>query len=1027
LAANKRKILEAARKYAQKGAKDRALKEYEQLLRLDPKDAKLRLEIGDAYRRWGQVEEAISAYTKVADQYMKEGFDARAVAVFKQIQNLAPDRFDSFEPLAELYQRMGLTAEAIAALQTAADGYHRQGKKKEALGLLRKMATLDPTNTSSRLKVADLLRQEKLFADAIDEYEEVAGELQRQGVTEAVGTVCERILELEPDRPQTIKLFVQNLLARGLGERAEPYAKRLLDSNPAETEYYELLAEVYRAQKREDALKDVYRRLADLYRRRGDEENARQIIQRFAPPEALSVSAAAADAGEMLLDREAALADDGSLVDDEFLDDGLGEDLLEDSRELAAAPKAARRGVAEETVLERPPVGSPAGSEEAPAGDPEQLFAEASVYLRYGKRAQAIENLHAILVQDPRHRPALEKLGDAHADAREPQEAVEAWLRAAELAREERDMAALAVLRDRIAALDEAAAQQVSEWLPEQAAAEPEIDLELSDPDAHEIEVEMPEDDGDAPAEEREFELGDIEIDVDDADDDADDADADDEDESDDADAAARTVQAVRPPVARPAAAKPAPASAGASASASQQIGEELEEADFYYQQGLHAEAEAIYQRVVALAPNHPLALVRLGEIAAARGADPGATGGGFAAPAAEHDEPEAASDPSIGSDLAEWRDEPVAAATSHVADALDSGSDLEIEVEDEEEAAPQAEPSLAQAADDASTDAEVAPLAGAEPEPIAAAAEPEVEVDEPEDELDPDGDTASDLGASAPTAPLPGGDEASFDLAAELSEAFDDDRNGASASGAGAPDDGFASVFGEFKKGVSKMLSEGDHEAHYDLGIAYREMGLFTDAVSEFRAAMGNPARRIDCLHMMGLCTLDQGSAAEAVQHFEAALAAKEATPEQQLAVRFELGRAFQALGDRVRARAAFEAVAAVDPGFCDVEERLEHVDEEHKPDKSEGAGAAGFESFDDLMGEDAETGESASAEHESFDDVIAEANDEQAAAEVVDAPLDDEPEAAEPEPVPAPRAPAKKSPAPAAKPGKKKKISFV
>ena len=42
------------------------------------------------------------------------------------------------------------------------------------------------------------------------------------------------------------------------------------------------------------------------------------------------------------------------------------------------------------------------------------------------------------------------------------------------------------------------------------------------------------------------------------------------------------------------------------SASASQQIGEDLEEADFYYQQGLHGEAQGIYQRVLTLAPNHP-------------------------------------------------------------------------------------------------------------------------------------------------------------------------------------------------------------------------------------------------------------------------------------------------------------------------------------------------------------------------------------------------------------------------------------
>ena len=64
MAPNKRKMLEAARKYAQKNAKDRALKEYEQLLKLDPKDAKLRLEVGDLHRRWGQIDEAVAAYQR---------------------------------------------------------------------------------------------------------------------------------------------------------------------------------------------------------------------------------------------------------------------------------------------------------------------------------------------------------------------------------------------------------------------------------------------------------------------------------------------------------------------------------------------------------------------------------------------------------------------------------------------------------------------------------------------------------------------------------------------------------------------------------------------------------------------------------------------------------------------------------------------------------------------------------------------------------------------------------------------------
>ena len=654
MAANKRKILEAARKYAQKGAKDRALKEYEQLLRLDPKDAKLRLEIGDAHRRWGQVEEAIAAYTKVADQYTKEGFDARAVAVYKQIQNLAPESFDSFEPLAELYQRMGLTAEAIAALQTAADGYHRQGKKRNALDLLRKMATLDPTNTGSRLKVADLLRQEKLFEDAVEEYDQVAAELQRQGVIEAVGTVLERILEIDPNRASTVRLLAANLLARGMGERAEPYAKRLLDANPEGAENYELLAEVYRAQKREDALADIYRRLADLYRRRGDEEQARQILQRFVPPDAL---APGLDREVLLGGEEESVTDEASLIDEEFLDDGFGEDLVEQAPELepeaqgpgAQGGRGNGAGAARRGSQRRACRGGAGGRHRAA--------------VRRGERLSALRQTGAG-DREPARDPGAESAPPG--GAREAGRCACRRPRAAGGGRG-------------VAACGRAGARGVRSPGPRRAArphrrarrggrrtgrrvaagrgaAEPEI--ELSEPD-EDFQVDpapaRPAPTAAAADEEPEIDLGDIEIEIDDE-----------EPEPDEAAAGAARAPAIPlRPKSPPTAPRPGP---GDSASTSQQIGEDLEEADFYYQQGLHGEAEAIYQRVLALAPNHPLALVRLGEIAAAQGSDPGATGGGVAAATAEPDvEVEAAEpDSEIGRDLADWSHdlapEPVAA-----------------------------------------------------------------------------------------------------------------------------------------------------------------------------------------------------------------------------------------------------------------------------------------------------------------------------------------------------------------------------
>jgi tetratricopeptide (TPR) repeat protein len=237
LAVNKRKVLENARKFAQKGAKEKALKEYAKLVKLDPGDSRLRLEIGDAHRRWGQTEEAVAAYSKVAEQFMKEGFDARAVAVYKQIQNLDAEAFSSYEPLSELYQRMGLTAEAISCLETAADIYHKAGQKEEALGLLRKMSAIDPTNTTSRIRVADLLPNEGLSEDAITEYQAACKELRLQNDEEGVAKVYERILKIDPDRLVTLVEYAKRLIEQGGFERAEALLVHALelDRTPEKT------------------------------------------------------------------------------------------------------------------------------------------------------------------------------------------------------------------------------------------------------------------------------------------------------------------------------------------------------------------------------------------------------------------------------------------------------------------------------------------------------------------------------------------------------------------------------------------------------------------------------------------------------------------------------------------------------------------------------------------------------------------------------------------------------------------------
>jgi tetratricopeptide (TPR) repeat protein len=45
--------------------------------------------------------------------------------------------------------------------------------------------------------------------------------------------------------------------------------------------------------------------------------------------------------------------------------------------------------------------------------------------------------------------------------------------------------------------------------------------------------------------------------------------------------------------------------------------------------------------------------------------------------------------------------------------------------------------------------------------------------------------------------------------------------------------------VFDEFKKGLEKELGDEDSETHYNLGIAYKEMGLLDDAIKEFQTSL--------------------------------------------------------------------------------------------------------------------------------------------------------------------------------------------
>jgi tetratricopeptide (TPR) repeat protein len=158
---------------------------------------------------------------------------------------------------------------------------------------------------------------------------------------------------------------------------------------------------------------------------------------------------------------------------------------------------------------------------------------------------------------------------------------------------------------------------------------------------------------------------------------------------------------------------------------------------------------------------------------------------------------------------------------------------------------------------------------------------------------------------------------EDSFDLAAELEAGPEHDV-------VDAVGGGFEDVFRAFKREIQHQIGEDEAEAHYDLAIAYKEMGLLDDAVAELeivRRAGRMPVQSFAVL--LATCKLGLGRPLEAAVVLEEALSGA-LDDESTVSLRYELGEALLAAGKPGEALDAFRKVASVDPSYRDVNVRL-------------------------------------------------------------------------------------------------------
>jgi len=137
--------------------------------------------------------------------------------------------------------------------------------------------------------------------------------------------------------------------------------------------------------------------------------------------------------------------------------------------------------------------------------------------------------------------------------------------------------------------------------------------------------------------------------------------------------------------------------------------------------------------------------------------------------------------------------------------------------------------------------------------------------------------------------------------------------------------------VFDEFRAELGEMGAEDeDLETHYNLGIAFREMGLLEEAISEFqKVAKASDSGRafrytMQCCTLLGLAFMEKGQPGIAAIWYERALKTPGNDPESTLALRYDLGVAQESAGEPGAALKSFSQVYAMNIDYRDVAERI-------------------------------------------------------------------------------------------------------
>jgi tetratricopeptide (TPR) repeat protein len=930
----------------------KAIAVYKRIAKLAPEEIRPLEKLADLYVQQGVMSEARPLFLQLAEIHLKGNRQPEAVALLKKLLAAEPDNLRIQVRLADLYQAMGQNREAVDAYIAASQRALARGDQAECEKLADKALKLDPKNLAAVILKARVHSTQGNFAQAAEVLEQVS-DLEKGGEQaellldlyikslkwDQATALAQKIFDADPKNFGPAQKLVEALLESAQTDRAMAILDRtripmidageheivgklltdLAERAPGRIEPLEWLVETYGRTSDSFRLPDALAHLGDALVAANKMERAKEVFEQLVDREPES-EPAKRKLNEVLR-RMGLIAPETSMAIP--VDDGAPVELTK-----APAPKVrpdmepSTPEVTAKPVAQQPQVTVAV----EPALDDEtqkfiaQSLTDVDLFASYGLTQKAIGLLEAILRRAPRHTPTLEKLLDFVLGAGDDRRTAELAAKLEQIYGERGDARGaerFAELRRRF--------QRAAGLTDEELFGPPQVAAQAAPVASAEPEVE------------------------------------------------AAAVEELPELSAEPEAAAPS-------------FEESIEEPSIEIEEvnGMPAESPKMQPAVHEVDLSDEWANM-LEEPASEAAATP-------AAPAQESTpEFEVSAEPVADSGAEEFSvtsEEPAAAAPeapAHIAHASDAQEfDIPIETPAAEELdVPIAEAQPVEAAQEVAPHVEEisVPLDEHQPEavgsvpaepvaetkvPVTKAAQPESEFEveqdyelvlEPET-LVPAHDQRPPKTPIVPREPEPVAPNASglasdqflSDLANEIDQlgigqlspeystpAAQHEAPASSNNAGGGAEISqievgpLKEVFDEFRAELGEMGGEEeDLETHYNLGIAFREMGLLDEAISEFQkvAKAAERGRKfpyvMQCYTLLGLAFMDRAQPSIAAMWYERALRLPGVETESILALRYDLGVAQESAGESDAALKSFSQVYAVNIDYRDVGERI-------------------------------------------------------------------------------------------------------